>query len=395
MRLAGSVLSHCFRGVGVTQKSPDQRIVRWRPAKIRRETVLLALLWLVLIGATALRWEMVPIWNRDFFNYWLGPRAIWSGVNPYDVDAFIDFGLAHHPQGWFQQFNYTYPPHSLFLFAPFALLPPYPAIVAWDLFSLGAFIYAARPLLPKGLPAAAAVVSPATLICLDYGQTGLLTSALFLLGMRGNGFAAAALTFKPHLGFLVAPALLLKGRKSFWIAVGATLLLIAASAIVFGHWTDFIHHAGRYQGDQLLYEVNAKWRTIGVTPAFGYGVAGWILFAAWAVFLLARNFNPFTAATATFLISPYGFQYDMSAACLGFVVLLYAHWRDMPWWHKAIASLAFLAPVIAQLGTWWVPPLLLIGLYVQTLWFPGTRLRFKSWRPAIGAVGGSGTLQPH
>jgi hypothetical protein len=184
----------------------------WRRRRPSRQTVLLVLLWLVLIGVTALRFEMVPIWNRDYFNYWLGPRAIWAGVNPYDLVAFADFGLSYHPHGMIDQFNFTYPPQSLFLFAPFALLPPLPSIIAWDVFSLAAFIYAARPYLPKGLPAAAAVVSPATLICLDYGQTGLVTSALFLMAMRGSGLAAAVLTFKPHLGFLVAPGLFLNSK---------------------------------------------------------------------------------------------------------------------------------------------------------------------------------------
>jgi hypothetical protein len=366
----------------------------WRRRRPSRQTVLLVLLWLVLIGVTALRFEMVPIWNRDYFNYWLSPRAIWAGVNPYDLVAFADFGLSYHPHGMIDQFNFTYPPQSLFLFAPFALLPPLPSIIAWDVFSLAAFIYAARPYLPKGLPAAAAVVSPATLICLDYGQTGLVTSALFLMAMRGSGLAAAVLTFKPHLGFLVAPGLFLKSKRSFWIAVGATLALVAASAIVFGHWMDFIQHAGRYQGDQLFYDVDPYWKTIGVTPVFGYGLYGLLLFGLPAAVLLLRNFNAFTAATATFLISPYGFHYDMSAACLGFVVLLYACWSEMPWWHKAIASLAFLAPVIVQLGTWFVPPLLLCGLFVQTRWLPGVRVTLKNRRAAIAPIEPSGTLFP-
>lgn len=347
---------------------------------IPRQTVLLATLWVLLLGFTAARFAMVPIWNRDFFNYWLAPRALWSGVNPYDVVAFADFGLAHHPGGLIQQFNFTYPPHALFLFAPFSLLPPYVSIAAWDLVSLAAFIYAARPFLPKDLPVFAAVLSPATLICLDYGQTGLLTSALFLMAFRGSGLSAAVLTFKPHLGFLAAPALLLAGRRPLVAAVGFTILLVAASALMFGYWPDFFAHAGGYQADQLFRdeEMDPYWLSIGVTPVFGYGLAGILLFSVPALILLSRNFNLFTAATATFLISPYGFHYDMSAACLGFVVLLYSCWGKMPLWHKLAASLAFLTPVIVNLGTWWVPPLLLAGLYVQAQWLPGVRVTIRN-----------------
>jgi alpha-1,2-mannosyltransferase len=356
--------------------------------------MLLALLWLLLIGFTAARFALVPIWKRDFFNYWLAPRALWSGVNPYDVVAYADFGLAHCAACLPQQFNFTYPPHSLFLFTPFAILPPYVSIAAWDVVSLAAFIYAARPLLPKGLPVLVAVLSPATLICLDYGQTGLLTSALFLIAARGSGLAAAVLTFKPHLGFLVAPALLLRSRRSFFLAIAGTVLLIAASAVVFGHWADFIAHAGTFQANQLFNEEekNYYWILIGVTPAIGYGLAGALLFAIWAAIILSRNFNIFTAATATFLISPYGFHYDMSAACLGFVVLLYSYWREMRHWHKLVASLAFLTPVIVGFGTWWVPPILLLGLFVQAQWFPGVRVTVKSGCLAVVPVNGTEPL---
>jgi hypothetical protein len=118
-----------------------------------------------------------------------------------------------------------------------------------------------------------------------------------------------------------------------------------------------------------------------------------LLFGIWSAIVLSRNFNIFTAATATFLISPYGFHYDMSAACLGFVVLIYSHWGDMPHWHKLVASLAFLSPVIVGFGTWWVPPILLLGLFVEAQWFPGVRLTIKSGRFAVEPVNGSEPLR--
>jgi hypothetical protein len=101
------------------------------------------------------------------------------------------------------------------------------------------------------------------------------------------------------------------------------------------------------------------------TPYLGYGVVGWACFTLAGLLLLARNFNVFTAATAAFLIAPYGFHYDMTVVCLGFGVLLFQKWRTMPPWHTFICALAFLSPVLVALGTWIVPPLLLAGLYVQ------------------------------
>jgi len=350
----------------------------FRYVHARPGLALLIFVWLMSLAFASQEIHLVPIWRRDFLNYWLGPRALWAGVNPYDVTAYAHYGLTYFPQGGLKQFNFTYPPHALFLFAPFAVLPPNMAFVAWDIVSLAAFYLAARPLLPKGLPALPAVLSFATLICLQFGQTGLLSSALFLTAARGSGIAAAVLTFKPHLGFLAAPALLLKGRKRFLQAIAYTIVIIVVSEAVLGHWRDFLEHAWGYQGNQIFDEsYKDVWYLMGVTPSIGYGVTGFVLYGVGAAIVLSRNFNIFTAATATFLISPYGLHYDMSAVCLGFAILIFSHAAEMPLWHKVVAALAYLSPVLVQFGTWWVPPILLLGLFVQTQWFPGVRLTVR------------------
>jgi len=355
--------------------------------RIKLNVVFLVALWLVATGYVATHLAIVPIWERDFINYWLAPRALWAGVNPYDVKAFSDFGLVYFPHAEIQQFNFTYPPHSLFLFVPFSLLPPDAAFVVWDAVSLGIFYLAARPLMPKGgIPAIVVVLSPATLICLEFGQTGLISSALFLVAARGSGFAAACLTFKPHLGFLAAPALLLKGKRAFLTGILATLILIVLGTIFFGRWAGFLDHAVSYQGDLLAQGSLNIWYITGTTPMIGYGLKGLLIYGIVAAIVLSRNFNVFTAATATFLISPYGFHYDMSAVCLGFAVLLYSYWKDVPRWQRGVAALAFLSPIVVSYGTWWIPPILLLGLFVQTQCFPGVQLTWRNGRVAIVPV---------
>ena len=362
----------------------------WAPARlllrIKPNVIVLVGLWMVAAGYVATHPAIVPIWERDFINYWLAPRALWAGVNPYDVRAFSDFGLAYFPNAEILQFNFTYPPHSLFLFAPFGLLPPDVAFVVWDAVSLGAFYLAARPLMPKGIPAFVAVLSPATLICLEFGQTGLISSALFLVAARGSGLAGASLTFKPHVGSLVAPALLLRSRMAFLTAVLCTVALIVLSAVLFGRWADFLQHAVSYQGDLLAQGSRNIWYITGMTPMIGYGLKGLLIYGIVAAIVLSRNFNVFTAATATFLISPYGFHYDMPAACLGFAVLLYSYWKDVPHWQTGVAALAFLSPIIVSYGAWWIPPILLLGLFVQTQCFPGVQLTWRGGRLAIVPV---------
>lgn len=316
-------------------------------------------------------WNLLPVWQRDFVNIWLSGRALGSGTNPYDVQAFYGFAQGYFPDVSLRQVNFTYPPHAILLFAPFSLLTPTASLIAWDMASLGLFYLAARPLMPEGMPTILALLTPAGLICLIYGQTGLISAALFLLAFRLNGVAAALLSFKPHMGFLVIPALI-RSRSAFWTAIIAAIVLMVASAIIMpSGWRDFVHHAGVFQGAKLTSGSGQAWLFKGTTPMIGYGVWGWLLYAAGAAYLLARNFNVFTAATATFLISPYGFHYDMAAVCLGFAILLYGHWEAMPSWHKVVATLAFLSPLIVEAGTWLVPPILLLGLLVQSEWIGG------------------------
>ena len=336
------------------------------------------LLALSLIGAILplSKMNLAPVWQRDFINYWLAPRAWWSGVNPYDVETYRAFGLELFSAANPYQFNFTYPPHALFIFAPFSALPPALAFIAWNLLSLGFFFWAARPWLPKEFPWVAAALTPAALINLQFGQTGLLSAALFLLAFRGSGIAAAVLTFKPHMGFLVAPALF-RDIRTLAIAVAAAAFFIVASALIFGGWAEFFDHAVNFQGGNLAAGSEYVWVMMATTPFVGYGLVGWAVYGAAGLFLLLRNFNVFTAATATFLVAPYGMHYDMAAVCLGFAILLYVYWDRMPAWQKGVASLAFLAPVLVDFGTWLIPPLLLLGLLVQTEWFEGLRPAFR------------------
>src|SRR6202008_944246 len=101
------------------------------------------------------------------------------------------------------------------------------------------------------------------------------------------------------------------------------------------------------------------WVVAGVRPAMAYKLWGWVPFAAAGALMLARNVNCFTASTASFLIAPYAFHYDMPVAALGFGLLIFNHWSGMPIRHRLAVVLGFLSPEIAIIGAWWIPPLLL------------------------------------
>jgi len=335
---------------------------------------VLAALWLSGMAGAFFLMGDTPIAGRDFASMWLAGRAIRADINVYDLEALRAFG--HQLLHANTHFNYTYPPHALFLAVPVSVLPITISFIVWNLLSAALFFWAARPFVPRGMSPVLSILTPAALVNCIFGQYGLLTGSLWLLAFRGSGLAAGALTFKPHMGFLVLPALW-RNKKTLSIAIWSAVGLVLTSAIVFGHWPDFIRHVTMVQGGKLIGRSESVWVLTGTTPMFGYGMLGWLVFAASGAWLLARNYNVFTAATATFLISPYGFHYDTTVVCLGFGILIFTKWNDMTFGARVICWLAFLTPEIVSLGTWWVPPILLAGLHVQT--------RFK-FDPSDGAV---------
>jgi hypothetical protein len=316
----------------------------------------------------------LPLVNRDFTNLWAAGRLVLAHeiqtiFNPEALTA-----AARQLAGSSFSNSFSYPPHALFLAVPFALLPYGPALLAWNGMSLVAFYLAARPLVPASLPTWAVLLSPATLVCLQFGHYGLICGALWLLAFRGNGFAAAALTIKPHIGLFVAVRML-ADRRALAIAVLGTLALVALSIAVFGlaSWEAFLtrnlgHHIG-------LLADTARFARNMVTPFVSYGIFGQVLFGAAALILLVRKFDVFTAATATFLVLPYGFHYDLTVVTLGFAVLLAGRWETLPLAARLLLLLGFLLPALVAMGAWIAPPTLLACLYVQT--------RFP-WHPAEG-----------
>ena len=283
--------------------------------------------------------------GSDFWSLWEAGRNALQGESIYT-----------------SRLIFTYPPHSLFLFAPFGLAPFEWGLILFNFLGLGFFALAAKPYLPRGFPLILAIGSPATFFCLLIGQSGLFLAGFWLLAFRGRWWAVAALSFKPHVGLLGILSL-----KS-WPDVSRTtilaLLLITTSAFVFGPgaWVEF---ANSLFEQSARIGVREQWFVMGVSPAHGYGLWGWLAFAVPAAFLLSTNVTPFTAATAAMLISPYGFHYDMAVACFGFAIAIYHHWAGMRPFYRALLVGGFLTPVIVNGGTWFAPPILLGALWVQ------------------------------
>jgi len=360
-------------------------------------------LWLA--GALVTLWM---VWNglgqnqlstdKDYANLWVAGRLALDGNIPaiFDVEAFRQASvplLGERIAG-----NYSYPPHALFLAVPFAALPYEWSLVAWTLVGMAFFMWAAREHCHKVMPLFLVVLTPAALDNIRFGHYGFFAGGLFLLAFSNRsriaGLAAAALTIKPHLGLMVAVQMLLH-RRALVIAIAGTVALVIASLLAFGPsaWTGFLTETFSYQSGLIAPGSRGKLVHMMPTPLVGYGLVGHLIFATCAVLLLSRCFNVFTAATATFLILPYAFHYDMTVANLGFAILIFTRWDEMRLLEKLAACLGFLVPEFTTFGTWFAPPLLFAGLYVQTRQFEGREL--VNWRsgkvpPRDGEVAAGG-----
>jgi hypothetical protein len=331
-------------------------------------------IWLLWLDIT--RVHIHTPYGRDFTNLWVAGKLALDG----QIGAIFDpeqFRI--HFEHWigvktFQ--NYSYPPTALFIAVPFALLPFWPALALWTFGGMAFIVWASRHHVPFSPWLVA--LSPAALINIWAGHYGFLIGGLWFLffgclGTARAGLIAAALTFKPHMGLMIALAAL-RSRKTLVWAIAGTIALAAASALVFGTeaWSAFFSRTtteqlkilSRMAHEGYFRMMPSAFVAYGRTPA---AAIVQMLFCIAAVLLLIRVKQPdiWIYATATFIVLPYVFNYDMTVVCIGFAVLIYNDGARLSAFEKAIAILAFVSPGLTFLANPLVPFILLAGLWLQ------------------------------
>jgi hypothetical protein len=322
----------------------------------------------VLATGASLSISGQALWGRDFVNVYSSGALVLQGRVDllYDVDAYRAFQLGLF-DGGLQNHNYSYPPVSLLYTWLFALLPYPVALVAW-LGSTGLlFAAAARPLLRNaGLPAWVALLAPASIVNLWAGHYGFLVGALWLFAWRLlprrpglSGVLIGLMVVKPHLA-LLAPIVLLWRRE--WVALAAAAAtsvgLVLLSAALFGSqlWLTYLTETAMLQA-AMVDDVGAFFLTMmptvtpavaivglptAVTAAVQLGVA--LLAVAMLLKHLPRDSEQagLATATATFLVLPYAFAYDMTVVGLaGLLLFRRSLDRDSPAWIFAAGAAAF------------------------------------------------------
>lgn len=328
--------------------------------------------------------------GRDFANLYAAGKLMLSGEasQAFHVESFRLAILRATDTLTVQ--NYSYPPHALFIAAPFALLPYPAAFLAWSIAGALFFYWAAKP--SVSFAPWLAVLTPAAMLNFWTGHYGFLLGGLWLLYFRFlssrpvlAGFVASALTFKPHMGLFVGLSAL-SSPKALVSAIAGTVALFALSAWAFGMdcWALFFSNTFATQVAILAGQSADFYFHLmpSAYVAFGRNAVSVVLhltFAAAAICILIRyrRIDPFVLATATFIVIPYVFAYDMTVACLGFAVMLWRQWPALSQPHRLILSAALVSPILTIVLAPLVPPILLAALYVQTRGAPHESLAFE------------------
>ena len=302
------------------------------------------MMFLILFAMTLYRFltvkGMVDRWGlplgSDFVTFWSASR-IGLGANPedaYNLDVIsgvekLAAPLEDASWAWF------YPPTFYLVILPLSLLP---YAIAYAVFILPTLFFYLKTLLRivNGTTALWCMAAfPGIWICFLHGQNGFLTaalaaSALLVMPSRPilSGVLIGLLAIKPHLAPLFPLALMASGNwKTFLVAALVTLLFFAAGIAVLGWQTlaaflsslalakGYIESGALPLGKMPTYF--ALMRELGASAFAAYVVhfslaagAAMIVWKMWRD-QAAWSLRCAALMTATFLVSPFVYDYDL------------------------------------------------------------------------------------
>ncbi len=272
---------------------------------------------------------------------------------------------------------FPYPPHGLWLVLPLAWLPYGWSLALWAALSFLAYLAAtAAPAWPAAR-LAGLIAAPSTALTLSFGQNGLLSAALMVGGLRlldrhpvVAGVLFGILSYKPHLGLLIPVALLAGRHRTAFFSAAATVAALAAVSLAWQGPESWQTYADAMMPHQRAFI--ERWtgmftmmvptafmsaRLLGLGPDIGY--LAQVPFSAAALAAVAWSFRrdvsrPLrnaTLLTATFLMSPYLCNYDMTIVSVAVILTVEQSMRS-----------GFLNGERLILGAAWLLPLAVMPL---------------------------------
>ena len=326
-----------------------------------------------------------------------------SKIGPVTLDPTFD---TTHTYPWY------YPPISLLVVAPLALLPYLWSYGLWIAATLAAYLLSAARRGRALVELPVLLLAPSTLFNFLLGQNGFLSAALLVGGLRLvesrpwlAGVLLGLLSYKPHLGLLV-PVALVAGRfwRAFAAASATVLAMLVASLALFGleSWTLFFDTSLGLQA-HLLNERGGPALDLAVAPLMSARIAGLdgvarnlpyallAAFAAWGVFATYRNpradgeLRIAVLLAGVLLASPYGHSYDLPLVSVAVLWCFQHSLRNgFRTGELILLGLVWLLPyLVLLLNAQGVPPgpPLLAAFYAFVLakangWLPGRRAAF-------------------
>ena len=286
----------------------------------------------------------------DFFALWTSALVTHGGdaaIN-FDPDALHarQTALGMNPDGYNP---FPYPPTFLLLLGPLGGLSLPVAFWVFMIPTFAAYFLAMHAGRWRDWWwALGSCIAPATGITVISGQTGFLSGALMIGGLRLlptrpalAGVLFGLLTYKPQLGVLVPVALVASGAwRAILAAAGTLLACIAVSSAVYGFnlWGLWLHsileYATRFHpivGYMPTIWANAimlgAWRSAAWALQLCVSIP--VAVAVWRAF----RYGPADRAAAlmvvgTFLATPHAFNYDMPMMTLALVWYFTERHRD-------------------------------------------------------------------
>lgn len=288
----------------------------------------------------------------DFAVFWTAASETLNGniTELYNAEAFGNAVAAQKFDDDLAGLTWQYPPHASLLFSVLGTLPFHIAYAVWCVAGLALYAAALASIGFRHRLLVAALASVPVMVAITTGQNGLFTAGLLMLAVfhaRSRplvaGLAAALLTIKPQLGFLL-PVLFIAGGH--WRAFGyATLISIALAAISIGAygletWFVFFDSVRSVSGTVAsglmplfkMVNVYAASRLAGLPDVAAIAMAGLTILAAIiaTAWIARRSDDPkwhyAVIACATLIAAPYSYYYELTIAVPAiFIILQHGH----------------------------------------------------------------------
>lgn len=337
----------------------------------------------------------------DFVNLWTAGRLVLEGLaDEIYVPARFEELQRQRIGAFIGHRLWAYPPHSLALAVPFAIPGYFVSLALWSLLGLAVLACGALRIGFSRQMTAILVLSPASLHCVHWGQTGNLACGLLLLALSQRGArdglaigATAALTIKPQFGLLLPPLWLLARQWGLVAGVGAAVLLVLAGALVIGGWEPWhaylfetlpeLSRLERYGTGAFVAMIPSVFMALRISGFGGDLAAGLHMAVAGALLVLCLWFfraegrpqaRHAMVLVGTAAITPYLHIYDLTLALAGAMMIarLDAGESDAgsDMGERAVIASWVLPYLTLSLNAAGVPlaPLVLLGLPLLLVW---------------------------